>query len=124
MYDGVNTNIILAKIQQLSWWARYLRDLAHQDNCCENHQFNSGIYSSLSCDVFGPINIDDEPVSAQTIPQSPWCKGLAGSHHQIFQKQRTQRLDRWLIQGSEGRYTKNSACLMAPDLAVKRQRIA
>jgi hypothetical protein len=42
---GVNPNIILTKIQQLSWWARYLRDLAHQDNCCENHQFNSGIYS-------------------------------------------------------------------------------
>jgi len=40
----VNPNSILTKIQQVSWWARSLKYLAHQDTCCENHQFNSGIY--------------------------------------------------------------------------------
>jgi len=40
----VNPNIILVKIKQLSWWARSLNWLTHQDNCCESHQFNSGIY--------------------------------------------------------------------------------
>jgi len=41
----VNPNIILAKIPQLSWWARSHKELVHQDNCCESHQFNHGIYS-------------------------------------------------------------------------------
>ncbi len=40
----VNPNIILAKLQQLSWWASKPRDLAHQDNCCGSYQFNPGIY--------------------------------------------------------------------------------
>src|SRR6266516_5680487 len=41
---AVNHNIILAKIQQLSWWTRSHKALAYQDNCCESHQFNPGIY--------------------------------------------------------------------------------
>jgi RNA-directed DNA polymerase len=41
---NVNPNIILAKIQQLSWWTRSHKALAYQDNCCESHQFNPGIY--------------------------------------------------------------------------------
>ena len=43
--NTVNPNSILTKIQHLSWWARSLNYLAHQDKCCENHQFNSGIYT-------------------------------------------------------------------------------
>ena len=41
----VNTNILMAKITQLSWWASCLGAFAHQDNCCKNDQFNVGIYS-------------------------------------------------------------------------------
>jgi len=51
--------------------------------------------------LFGAINIHDEPVLALTVPQSTWWKALARSHDQIFEKQRTPRLDRWLIQGSK-----------------------
>jgi hypothetical protein len=32
---GVDPNIILAKIPQLSWWANNLKRLVHQDNCCK-----------------------------------------------------------------------------------------
>ncbi len=64
-------------------------------------KFGNRGQGSLSCRLFGAINIDDEPVLTLTIPQSPWRKGLARSPDQIFEKQCTQRLDRWLIQGSE-----------------------
>jgi hypothetical protein len=46
-HQDVNPNIILAKIQQLSWWTRSHKALAYQDNCCESHQFNPGIYTSV-----------------------------------------------------------------------------
>jgi hypothetical protein len=51
--------------------------------------------------VFGPIYIGHQPVLPLTIPQSPWWKGLGGSQKQIVEKQRTQRFDGWLIQGTE-----------------------
>src|SRR5258708_825328 len=49
----------------------------------------------------GPIYIDDEPVLAQTIPQSTWWKRLSGPSHEILLKERSQCLDCWLIQGSK-----------------------
>ena len=42
-----NTTLILV--------AKYLRDLAHQDKCCENHQFNSGMYILANEDSFSPL---------------------------------------------------------------------
>ncbi len=56
---------------------------------------------SLSCGLFGPIHIHDQPVLAQTIPQSAWWEALSGPSHEILLKERSQCLDRWLIQGGK-----------------------
>jgi hypothetical protein len=56
---------------------------------------------SQPCGLFGAIDIHHKPMVAQTIPQATWWKDLGGSHDQIFEKQRTSRLDGWLIQSSK-----------------------
>jgi len=47
----------------------------------------------LSGGLFGAIDIDDEPVVAQTIPKPAWWKGLRGSCDKILLKERSQCLD-------------------------------
>jgi hypothetical protein len=60
----VNPNIILAKIQQLSWWTRSHKALAYQDNCCESHQFNPGIYNEGE---FATNNIEAQEIAALSL---------------------------------------------------------
>src|SRR6266568_1171526 len=41
----------------------------------------------LSCCLFGPIDIDQEPAISQTIPESAWRRAERGSGHQILLKE-------------------------------------
>jgi hypothetical protein len=43
--------------------------------------------STLSCSLFGAIDVDHEPVQTLTIPQASWGKGLGCSLHHIVEKE-------------------------------------
>jgi hypothetical protein len=55
----------------------------------------------LSCCLFGPIDIDQEPAISQTIPESAWRRAERGSGHKILLKEEPECFDAWLIKGSE-----------------------
>jgi len=52
----------------------------------------------LPCGLFGPIDIGQQPLLSQTIPESAWRRAERGSGHQVLLKEKPERFDAWLIQ--------------------------
>jgi hypothetical protein len=55
----------------------------------------------LSCYLFGPIDIGQEPVLSQTIPESASRRAERGSGYQILLKEKPESFDTWLIKSRE-----------------------
>jgi hypothetical protein len=55
----------------------------------------------LSCDLFGPIDIGQEPVLSQTIPQPACRRAERASGYQILLKEKPEGFDTWLIKSRE-----------------------
>src|SRR5713226_2916066 len=51
----------------------------------------------LSCGLLGSIDINEEPLISQTIPQPTWWRTEWGSCHQILLKKQPKGFNTWLI---------------------------
>src|ERR1019366_5380039 len=56
---------------------------------------------SLSCGLFGAIDIHDQPVVTQTVPQSTRWKGLSRLGDEVILKESSQSLNTWRIQSGQ-----------------------
>src|SRR5215467_7026363 len=54
--------------QHVSWWARYLRDLAHQDTCCIFARITLGFTLRLIVDKFYGKNAPEDIGEMTTMP--------------------------------------------------------